>query len=32
VTLVRTLLSYFLEKEIESTLRLQHPEAAARQA
>ena len=29
IALVRTLLSYFLDKELENTRRLQHPEAAS---
>lgn len=28
IAVVRTLLSYFLDKEVENTRRLQHPEAA----
>ena len=32
IAVVRTLLSYFLDKEVENTRRLQHPEAAAGEA
>ena len=32
IAVVRTLLSYFLDKEVESTRRLQHPEAAVEKA